>query len=872
MMMNKKREYNLILVLWIETLIFLSCVYLSTWAGNFSSSQDLEGASDSSLAWGDYDNDGDLDLALCGDQNYGRITFTKIYRNEGGTLTEDETQSIDGVLSGSLAWGDYDNDGDLDLAIWGFKDSTKIYRNDGGTLNEDETQNLPGRGTVRGGGLAWVDYDNDGDLDLSLCRFTKIYRNESGNLIEDTDQELPGASNSFLAWGDYDNDGDSDLAWCGDFQKSGVYNNHEARLTKAQVLEGIDTLGNENIAWGDYDNDGDLDLAWSGWTGSGGCCKIYRNDSGVLTEVQDIIEIYGSSLAWGDYDNDGDLDLFLSGYSPEPELKKPVSKVYRNNSGTFIEDDSQNIVGVWDASLALADYDNDGDLDLALSGASVCRIYVNDEAVVNPNSIPSPPTNFSSNYVGGVLTLTWNDGSDVETQAKGLYYNIRVSTVSGSNNVVSGIYGSPLLGNYLRPKISSTTLGINLRYLPEGCTYYWNVQTIDTGLKASNWSAEQSYYIPFSGVPFNSPTITSITPNIGVNTGFAEITNLWGTNFYSGAKVELIKAGEPIIVAGDVVVESDIKITCKLDITDVRLGTWDVVVTNVNGKSGGLSKAFTIIGAKPNITGIIPDQGENTRWIEINNLSGENFYADAVVKLTKQGQPDIEGVDIRIVNRSKITCLFNLTWVAPGDWNVVIVNTDSQSAVLDTGFKVTMLKPLVISIVPNSGLNRGIIEITNLTGKYFYPGATVKLIRSGEDAIVGTNVSVVNPSKIFCVFDLTDEVPGKWDIVVTNIDEQNGVLEKGFTIGAESRADEEELLVYPNPYRADRGGAEQIIFSNLVPESTIRIYTISGDLVETIMVDNNVEDWPVKEIGSGVYIYHISSPSGEKSGKLSIIK
>jgi hypothetical protein len=95
-----------------------------------------------SLAWGDYDNDGDLDLALAGRDTVGPLS--KIYRNDGGTLVNDGNDGgntftdigagLTGVYACSLAWGDYDNDGDLDLALAG-SNVTKVYRLDGGSPN-----------------------------------------------------------------------------------------------------------------------------------------------------------------------------------------------------------------------------------------------------------------------------------------------------------------------------------------------------------------------------------------------------------------------------------------------------------------------------------------------------------------------------------------------------------------------------------------------------------------------------------------------------------------------------------------------------------------------------------------------------------------
>ena len=71
-----------------------------------------------SVAWGDYDNDGDLDILLTGDSD--TYPISKIYRNNGdNTFTEQTSIALTGVFCCSAKWGDYDNDGDLDILLTG---------------------------------------------------------------------------------------------------------------------------------------------------------------------------------------------------------------------------------------------------------------------------------------------------------------------------------------------------------------------------------------------------------------------------------------------------------------------------------------------------------------------------------------------------------------------------------------------------------------------------------------------------------------------------------------------------------------------------------------------------------------------------------
>jgi len=500
----------------------------------------LPGVSYCYLSWGDYDNDGDLDLAIAGDTVSDRIT--KIYRNDNGNFV-DINAGLPGVSYCSLSWGDYDNDGDLDLAIAGDGNEgyiTKIYRNDNGNF-VDINAGLPG---VSYCSLSWGDYDNDGDLDLAIAGsgnegyISKIYRNDNGNFV-DINAGLTGVSNCSLSWGDYDNDGDLDLAIAGDGDGgyiSKIYRNDNGNFV--DINAGLTGVSNCSLSWGDYDNDGDLDLAIAGSGNEGYISKIYRNDNGNFVDINaGLPGVSYCSLSWGDYDNDGDLDLAIAGDGDEGY----ISKIYRNDNGNFV-DINAGLTGVYSCSLSWGDYDNDGDLDLAITGYGasdnyISKIYKSLEAEFgNVNSKPSgPTTGFSSTYdpINGLIQLKWDYGSDTETsQQKGLYYNVRVATEPINDNITKWIVSpstgagmTPFLGNYPHGFCIavSTQPGFNLKPTLEGVTYYWQVRTIDTGLRQSEWSVQQSTY-----VPNESPTIpVLLEPINGTATNQLTITFDW---------------------------------------------------------------------------------------------------------------------------------------------------------------------------------------------------------------------------------------------------------------------------------------------------------------------------------------------------------
>jgi uncharacterized membrane protein YeaQ/YmgE (transglycosylase-associated protein family) len=491
----------------------------------------LLGVSSSSLAWGDYDGDGDIDLAVAGSSLAGQAN--RIYRNDSGVFTN-ITAALSGVSNCSLAWGDYDNDGDLDLVLAG-TDTSRIYRNDSGAFT-DVAAGLMG---VTRSAVSWGDYDNDGDLDLALAGYafpanvSRIYRNDNGTFV-DIDAGLLEANWSGVAWGDYDNDGDLDLALAGRENSDPtcrIYQNDSGVFTDVGAeLTGVDKC---SLAWGDYDNDGDLDLALAGRISlipETGVSKIFRNDGGSFTDIDaGLTGVFDGSIAWGDYDNDGDIDLVLSGTSSGGS----VCKVYRNDNGTFA-DTGMALPGLEECSVAWGDYNNDGHLDLAVTGNDISRIYRNTGGT--PNTAPDSPTGLGDITNGCVGVLSWTPATDAETSSGGLSYNLRIGTSPGSDDVFAGM-ADTTSGFRTLPAIGNAQKKSSWRVYLSGGTYYWSVQAVDAGFVGSAWATERTFEI-------TGPAVTLTRPN-GSEYLEAETTHMiaWTSAGMTQAKLELSRNG-----------------------------------------------------------------------------------------------------------------------------------------------------------------------------------------------------------------------------------------------------------------------------------------------------------------------------------------
>ena len=355
-------------------------------------------------AWGDYDTDGDLDLAVS--LGSGEV---RLYRNDKGVLlsvgaTLGMPQAGSHELRG-LSWGDFDGDGFIDLLGGATaKDKlTIVLRNERGKKFSDVAADvgltIPNRSARQ---TNWIDYDNDGDLDVySTDRSgdNKLFRNHGGKFVHVFAGVGPTDARPTVGacWLDMDNDGDLDLylanqsgatdaMWRND---GGSFTDVAAALRMTGPARTPDQ-GGVGCAIGDYDNDGDLDIFAANY----GHNLLYRNnDDGTFTEVGQSIGVgvdnHAVGADWGDYDNDGDLDLFVSSYEGAPGKQTPLNALFRND-GTkgFVNVLSKDSpLNAADHGVQFVDYDNDGGLDLTVTdgygdqgGHFVFRNALSDEA------------------------------------------------------------------------------------------------------------------------------------------------------------------------------------------------------------------------------------------------------------------------------------------------------------------------------------------------------------------------------------------------------------------------------------------------------------------------------------------------------------
>jgi hypothetical protein len=562
--------------LFLFLLFFMEGCYAKRYLNESNSwGQGLAKVEWSSIVLGDLDNDGRLDMALAGCNRTAATSCSgyviKIYINNGTSLVENSTweQNLTVVNRASLAFGDVDNDGKLDLALVGCNNGggnsacnnhiAKIYINNGTSLVENFTwqQNLTG---VFYGSLALGDIDGDGKLDLALSGsgsnglVAKIYMNNGTTLVENQSwqQNLKKLYMSAIALGDINNDGYLDMILSGQDggyqENTKVYLNNGTSFTENQIWQqGLLNVDDSSLILGDFNNDGYLDLSLIGHTTQDNH-RIYKNNGSIFILIQkeltDLIGIYDGSLAFGDYDIDGYLDIIASGHEGYTTLY--LYNVSNSNFTTYNQDPESEVMGLsYGPSVVWADLDNDTDLDLIETGWGggdfQAKTYISNRSLTLNNTQPQPSnSSFSAIYENNRLNLGWGNGSDNETLTAGLYYNLRVGTASGGNQVVSGVYGgssNPTAG-YFGNMMQRKNISLGGYWLENNTTYYWSVQTIDTGLAKSSWSVEQTFItagdITYPQIVLNDPQDSNYSSfsNITFNATASDNTAISNVSLY----------------------------------------------------------------------------------------------------------------------------------------------------------------------------------------------------------------------------------------------------------------------------------------------------------------------------------------------------
>lgn len=287
----------------------------------------------------------------------------------------------------------------------------------------------------------------------------------------------------------------------------------------------------------------------------------------------------------------------------------------------------------------------------------------------------------------------------------------------------------------------------------------------------------------------------------------------------------------------------------------------------------------TLATAVPVVNEISPNKGLDSQIVQVT-IDGEKFHPKTVkVKLSKDGEPDIEAIDLVYVSNQKLTCSFDLKDKALGQWDLIVSNTGvytkrEKVSISYNAFTIEPTAPIITSVEPKQAFNNSIVSLL-IKGSNFQNGAQVSLI-SGNTVLNPISTTVVSAEEIQTKISLNGTIPGDYDVQITNPDGRKGTLAKGFVIK------QGPLALYAiEPNSADNSGSVTVTLFGFSFDQDMNIRLKQNNTVinaassEIVSTSEAKVKFNLAGANPGIYDVEVNNRKGESaklSGAFGIVK
>jgi hypothetical protein len=423
----------------------------------------------------DYDQDGYIDLYACSgtwlegfskSDKPDKVPGNHLYRNRGDGTFEDVTISA-GVggpwYSMGITVGDYNNDGYPDIFLSNYGPNVLLRNNGNGTFSDVTRHANVSGGKECSVGAVWLDYDNDGFLDLYVGNYLAydpdykyyyapdgfpgplaydiekdvLYHNLGNGTFEDVTDAMGIVDMDGRAMGvgaaDYDDDGYMDIYVANDHTLNYLWHNEGGkRFVDKGTMSGTafsqagEATVSMSVDFADFNNDGLMDL----FVSDDSYCSLYENlDNGLFSDMgvssnisMAAAQFVGWSSSFVDYDNDGDVDIFKTNGALK-HLYGQEDQVFRNEGGGKFRDISLELGRYFQKELmgrgaCLGDYDNDGDFDIFIVNLNDKCVFLRNNKGNQNNWLIIKLEGTTSNRDGVGARIKINAGGRIQTAQK----------------------------------------------------------------------------------------------------------------------------------------------------------------------------------------------------------------------------------------------------------------------------------------------------------------------------------------------------------------------------------------------------------------------------------------------------------------------